>query len=155
MWCLPQHWFLKGSECIISLLSSHKSCVNHFHFMKVKVAQSCPVLHDRMNCSLAGSSVRGILHARILEWVGMPSPGDLLDPETEPGSPAWQADSLPSEPAGKPINQNELVRFLLQSLIFIPRVSVIQQIFVIANEPGKTWWAWFFPWMLLYWLHCS
>ena len=31
-----------------------------------------------------------------------PSPGDLPDPGIEPGSPAVQADSLPSEPPGKP-----------------------------------------------------
>ena len=31
-----------------------------------------------------------------------PSPGDLLDPGIEPGSPTLQADSLPSEPPGKP-----------------------------------------------------
>ena len=30
-----------------------------------------------------------------------PSPGDLPDPEIEPGSPALQADSLPSELPGK------------------------------------------------------
>ena len=30
----------------------------------------------------------GILQARILEWVAIPSPGDLPDPEIEPGSPA-------------------------------------------------------------------
>ena len=30
-----------------------------------------------------------------------PSPGDLPDPGIEPRSPAWQADSLPSEPPGK------------------------------------------------------
>ena len=37
-------------------------------------------------------------------WSGLPfpSPGDLPDPGTEPGSPALQADALPSEPAGKP-----------------------------------------------------
>ena len=37
-------------------------------------------------------------------WSGLsfPSPGDLPDPEIEPGSPAWQTDSLPSEPPGKP-----------------------------------------------------
>ena len=37
-------------------------------------------------------------------WSGMPfpSPGDLLDPGIELGSPALQADSLPSEPPGKP-----------------------------------------------------
>ena len=31
-----------------------------------------------------------------------PSLGDLPDPGIEPGSPAWQADSLQSEPPGKP-----------------------------------------------------
>ena len=37
-------------------------------------------------------------------WSGLPfpSPGDLPDPEIEPGSPTLQADSLPSEPPGKP-----------------------------------------------------
>ena len=51
---------------------------------------------------LPGSSVHRISQARILEWVAVPSPGDLPDPGIEPGSPALQADSLPSEPAGKP-----------------------------------------------------
>ena len=32
-----------------------------------------------------------------------PSPGDLPDPRTEPGPPAWQVDSLQSETPGKPI----------------------------------------------------
>ena len=37
-------------------------------------------------------------------WSGLPfpSPGDLPDPEFEPGSPALQADSLPPEPPGNP-----------------------------------------------------
>ena len=36
-------------------------------------------------------------------WSGLlfPSPGDLLDPGIKPGSPALQADALPSEPPGK------------------------------------------------------
>ena len=37
--------------------------------MKVLVTQSCPTLCDPMDCSLPGSSVHGILQARILEWV--------------------------------------------------------------------------------------
>ena len=49
-----------------------------------------------------GSSVRGILQARILEWVAVLSLRDLPDSGIELGSPALQADSLPSEPAGKP-----------------------------------------------------
>ena len=40
--------------------------------MKVKseseVVQSCPTLHDPMDCSLLGSSVHGIFQARVLQW---------------------------------------------------------------------------------------
>ena len=38
----------------------------------MKVAQLYSTLCDPMDCSLAGSSVRGILQARILEWVTYP-----------------------------------------------------------------------------------
>ena len=41
--------------------------------MKVSVAQSCLTLCNLMDCSLPGSSVHGILQARIVEWVAMPS----------------------------------------------------------------------------------
>ena len=44
---------------------SHFSCVTSF--------QLCPALCDPMDYSLPGSSVHGILQARILEWVAMPS----------------------------------------------------------------------------------
>ena len=42
--------------------------------------------------------------SRQEHWSGLPfcSQGDLPDPEIELGSPALQADSLPSEPPGKP-----------------------------------------------------
>ena len=36
-----------------------------------EVTQSCPTLCDPMDCSPPGSSVHGILHARILEWVAI------------------------------------------------------------------------------------
>ena len=51
-----------------------------------------------MDCSPPGSSVRGILQAKILAWVAFPSPGDLHNPGIEPvshASPVLQADSLP------------------------------------------------------------
>ena len=38
-----------------------------------------------MDCSLPGSSVLGILQARILEWVVMPFSRDVPDPGIEPG----------------------------------------------------------------------
>ena len=54
-----------------------------------------------MHCSPPGSSVHGILQARILEWVAITLlRGDLPEPGIEPQSPALQANSLLSEPPG-------------------------------------------------------
>ena len=39
--------------------------------IQVLVAQLCPTLCDPMDCSPPGSSIHGILQARILEWVAM------------------------------------------------------------------------------------
>ena len=72
-------------------------------YMVCVIIQSCPTLCDPMDCSLPDSSIHGILQVRILEWVAMSSPGDLPDPGIEPWSPALQANSLLSEPPGKPI----------------------------------------------------
>ena len=38
-----------------------------------KSLQSCQTLCNPMDCSLPASSIHGILKARILEWVAMPS----------------------------------------------------------------------------------
>ena len=57
------------------------------------VTQPCLTLCDPVDSSPPGSSVRGILQARILEWVAFLNPGDLPDPGIKPGFPAWQADS--------------------------------------------------------------
>ena len=49
-------------------------------------AQSCPTLCDPMDCSPPGSSVHGTLQTRILEWIAIPSSGDLPNPGIEPTS---------------------------------------------------------------------
>ena len=41
--------------------------------MRAKSLQSCLAFCNPMDCSLPGFSVHGILQARILEWVAMPS----------------------------------------------------------------------------------
>ena len=79
-------------------------------------------------CGLSGSSVHGILQARILECVACPPPGDLPDPGIEPAflssfffffepafpmSPALQA--LPLAPPGKPSPSISEVYFLIVS----------------------------------------
>ena len=45
-----------------------------------KLLQSCLTLCDPMDCSLPGFSLHGILQARILEWVVMPSSGGSSRP---------------------------------------------------------------------------
>ena len=57
-----------------------------------------------MDYSPPGSPPHGILQARILDWIVMPSSGgmgDLPNPGIEPRSPL-EEDSLPTEPPGKP-----------------------------------------------------
>ena len=62
---------------------------------------------------------------RLLEWEPIPSPLDFPDPGIEPGSPALQVDSLPTELSGKPfqgqwgpIKSLEQVRPLLSWKVF-------------------------------------
>ena len=67
------------------------------------VTQLCPTLCDPMDRSLPCSSLHS--HGeRQKYWSGLscPPPGDLPNPGIEPRSPILQADSLPSEPPGKP-----------------------------------------------------
>ena len=51
------------------------------------VSQSSLTLRDRLDYSSPGSSVHGIFKARILKWVAIPPPGDLLHPGFELVSP--------------------------------------------------------------------
>ena len=64
-----------------------------------KSLQSCPTLCDSVDCSPPGSSVHGILQARILEWVAMPSCRGS-DTGTEPASPVLSMVFLPTELPG-------------------------------------------------------
>ena len=55
-------------------------------------------------------------------WIGLPfpSPGDLPDPGIKPWSPSLQADSLPTEPPGKP--------YCFLDLLFCSFVPVLFQV---------------------------
>ena len=48
-----------------------------------KLLQLCPTLCDPRDCGPPGTSVHGILKARIPEWVALPPPGDLPNPRIE------------------------------------------------------------------------
>ena len=76
-------------------------CILHVDVREV--TQLYPTLCNLMDCRLPESSVHGIFQQEYWSGLPFPSPGDLPNPGIEPGSPALQADALPSEPSGKPI----------------------------------------------------
>ena len=105
--------------------------------VKVKVAQSCPTL-----CNPIDYIVRGILQARIMEWIAFPVSRGSSQPRIEPRSPVFQVDSLPAEPQGTisdmiPLTEIQcylnsflkairiLVFFSPQNLAFIPQNFIL------------------------------
>ena len=95
------------------------------------IAQLCLTLCEPMDCSPPGFSVCGILQARILWWVAILFSRDLPNPEIEPGFPALQADSLPSEPPGK-VRRGNRIGFsshccLLQALLWVLALEYVQK----------------------------
>ena len=91
----------KPSQPLTEHLLHAQSCVrnckrNIRHWsgkVKMFVAQLYPTL---CNYSPPGSSVYGIFHAKTLEWVAVPFSGGSSETGIKPGSPALQANSLPS-----------------------------------------------------------
>ena len=65
------------------------------------VIQSCLILVNPR--TVACQAPLSMEFSRQEQWSGLPfpSPGDLSDPGVEPGFPALQTDSLPSEPLRK------------------------------------------------------
>ena len=70
-WDIP---FMKLLPCVVDI--SGLCCAILSHFSNVWLC-------DPMDCSLPGSSVHGILQARILEWVAMPSSSKSSQPKDQ------------------------------------------------------------------------
>ena len=73
--------------------------------LRAKSLQLCPTLGDPIDCSPPGSSVHGILQARIQSRLPFPPPGDLSGPGIEPVSsmsPAMAGGFFTTVPPGKP-----------------------------------------------------
>ena len=71
-----------------------------------KSLQSCPTLCNPMDCSLPGSSAHGILQAKILEWVAMPSSRGSSLPRNQThvsSGPCNAGRFFTTEPPGKPL----------------------------------------------------
>ena len=73
-------------------------CLDDLSIDLLLITQLCPTLCNPMDCSLS------MEFSRQECWYGLPfpSPGHLPNPGIEPGSPALQADSLPTALQEKP-----------------------------------------------------
>ena len=70
-----------------------------------KTCGSCSAVSESVTLwTVARQAPLSMGFSRQEYWSGLPfpSPGDLSSPGIEPTSPAFQADSLPPEPPGKP-----------------------------------------------------
>ena len=67
------------------------------------VTQWCPTLCNKLTVAHQAPLSMQIFQARILDWVAMPYPRGLPNPGIEPRCPTLQADSLPAELPGKPM----------------------------------------------------
>ena len=99
-WCWPALYALSNPIFYRFLLF-------HFKFWTIGPPKVLLLICESASCSL--ESIQPPLSmefSRHEYWSGLPfpSPGDLLDPRIKPGSPTLQADSLQSEPGGKPTN---------------------------------------------------
>ena len=93
--------------------------------MCAKSLQSCPTLCSTRNCSPPFFSVHGILQARTLEWVAMPSSRGSSQPRDWAWVSCFEVDSLPLGHLGSPYlftkvsKRNQEWRCLVPSLISV------------------------------------
>ena len=72
--------------------------------LKHEVKSLILTLCDPMTVAYQAPPSMGFPRQKYWSGLPFPSPGDLPNPGIEPGSPTLQADTLPSEPLGKPGN---------------------------------------------------
>ena len=118
--CLSACWGL-GMVCgmFSSSLWFTDICASNYAWVCARLFQSHMTLCDPMDCSPPGSSVHGILLARILEWVAnaflqgiFPTQGWNLHLSC---LLHWQASSLPLVPPGKPMSITQNSRFTMKT----------------------------------------
>ena len=111
-WCIQQEW---STSCLAKEATHNKprdiliNCVLNWcitemtELVELKWGSFSPVWFFAIPWTVARQAPLSMGFSRKEHWSGLsfPSPGDLPDLGIEPGSPALQADSLPSELLGK------------------------------------------------------
>ena len=89
----------KGGRFKVAIGISRLTCLTGVG--ESEVTQSCPTLCDPIDCSLPGSSVHGILQARVLEWIAISFSRGSSQPRAQTRALLY---CRPSEPPGKSLN---------------------------------------------------
>ena len=121
-----QKIFLKKQKC---MWSGRDCCCNVWEILFVRyrlssnlrayVRACCHVWLFATPWTVACQALLCMGFSRQEYWSGLPCPppGDVPNPEIIPMSPSLQADSLPSDPPGKPMNTGAGYHALLQGII--------------------------------------
>ena len=113
---------LIGVQLFYSVVSLYSKLIQLCIYMCVSCSiVSVPLqLHDY---SPPGSSVHAIVQARILEWAAISYSGGFSRPRNGTGSLTLHADSLPSEPPGKPIHIHNILFQILFSYRLLQNIK--------------------------------
>ena len=145
---LPGHWppnhvthtpvRLYIYEFITKVMQRSVASIDHIYYKAytkmatVKGWCACVLSHIQlfcdpsMDCSPPGSSVHGILHARILEWVAISfSRGIFPTQGLNPHLLHWQADSLPQSHLRSPLKDGRHICFFLFFFFFLAEPCVM------------------------------
>ena len=102
-------------------MNSHILSVNKVK-VKVKSLSRVQLLVTPWTVAYQAPPSMGFSRQEYWSGLSFSSPGDLPDPEIDPGSPALQADYLPSEPPGKPLSVNS-TSLIINFAPFLPLPS--------------------------------
>ena len=102
-----------------------RTCV-HACMLNAKLLQLWPTLCDLIDCSLPGSSVHGILQAKMLEWVAKPSSRRSTDPGIEPVSFALTGGCFTTSTTWE--GQSENVKYYIWGIVVF--IHMIEAIYV-------------------------
>ena len=114
IWSFSITWSLHllFPQTALFLKGVHKSACKH-----AKLLQSCPTLCDPMDSSPSGSSVHGILQARILEWVAISFSNACMHAKPLQSYPTL-CNSMDSSPPGSSVHWILQARILEWVAIF-------------------------------------
>ena len=99
--------------------------------MKAIVTQSCPTLYDPVDCSPPGSSVHGILQARVLEWVATSFSRGSSQPRDQTQVSCIAGGFFTAEPPEKPPQSVQLLSHV--GIFSSPGTAACQASLAITN----------------------